>query len=53
MTELDTVLAEKYPNLTYKVVYLDLQRESEHFIRHLEIMGFSYTDPEVNRAITK
>jgi hypothetical protein len=53
MSEPDTVLAEKYPNLTYKVIYLDLQREPEHFIRHLEIMGFSYTDPEVKRAITK
>jgi hypothetical protein len=53
MHELDTVLAEKYPNLTYKVIYLDLERESEHFVRHLEIMGFSHTDSEIKRAITK
>jgi len=31
-------------------MYLDLQKEPEHFIEHLRIMGFSDTDPEVQRV---
>ena len=50
MAEIDNVLEEKYPDLNYKIMYLDLQKEPEHFTEHLRIMGFSDTDPEVQRA---
>ena len=47
--DLDKVLQEKYPSLSYRVVYLDLERGAEHYINHLRIMGFSDTDPEIQR----
>jgi hypothetical protein len=47
--ELDKVLKEKYPSLSYKIIYLDLERGAEHYINHLRIMGFSDTDPEIQR----
>lgn len=47
--ELDKVLQEKYPSLLYKILYLDLERDAEHYINHLRIMGFSDTHPEIQR----
>jgi len=48
--ELDNVLRDKYPNLLYRVVYLDLQLGSEHYKKHLsQIMGLPDTDMEIIR----
>lgn len=47
--ELDKILKEKYPQLSYKIIYLDLERGAEHYINHLRIMGFSDDDPEIQR----
>ena len=51
--ELDNVLKEKYPELIYKIIYLDLERGPEHYINHLRIMGLSDTDPEIQRISLK
>ena len=48
--DLDAVLKEKYPQLSYKIVYLDLERVTEHYINHLRIMGFSDNYPEIQRV---
>jgi hypothetical protein len=47
--ELDNVLKDKYPSLSYSIVYLDLQKDVEHYVDHLRIMGFSDTHEEIQR----
>jgi hypothetical protein len=47
--ELETVLEEKYPELNYRIEYLNLQKEPQHYLEHLRIMGFSDNDTEIQR----